>query len=512
MPKVLFLPLVLLLGFWVQGEEKPASAGEFTVMVYNVENLFDIDRVSPYDDYLEDPTNPHSYGPTKLMRKLQGVISVLKGAPGGAGPDVVMLNELEVDHTPESKVTDLGEFLKKHANTTYQAMLTKELTEELRGIPIEAWLLKALEDEGLKGYTIVTGSSEAPGSQHEASVKSGLLTRFPVLASKTHPTPHARGILEVRVDVGGKPVTFLVSHWKSKAGDPVCENQRLANAETVRKRLDELLAANPFEDVILGGDFNSHYNQGQRYPYMTKTALQDVLGSQGLESAMRESGGPVLYNLWFEVPPEKRFSDAFAGNWGTLMQILITRGLYDGTGIQYVDNSFGQLVLPGINARPPLNEPWSWTNYGPGWGTSDHFPVLARFRPVPPGEEGQAVALKNPSDIKEIPAEALPVGLAKLDRNALRPATALQGASDEELAKAMGEVFRVSGVVTKKRPLEIEVGGKTYALYSFDENIRKVIQEFKKGDSVNVLGELGIFKGRLQFLVQDPTWLRDSAR
>lgn len=499
----------LAAGLVFGGLQPAARPAEFTVVAYNVENLFDVDRVSPYDDYIEDPLNPHSYGPAKLMKKLKGITSVLKGVPGGNGPDLVLLNELEVDHTPESKVPDLAAFLQKYAGTTYDKMLSTELTDELRGVPVEAWLAKALEDEGLKGYTIVTGEVSSREGQHEASVKSGLLSRFPVRETKAHPTPHARPILEARLDVGGQPLTVLVSHWKSKAGDPVCENQRLGNAETVRKRLDEILSAEPNADVILGGDFNSHYNQGQRYPYMTKTALQDVLGSQGNEAGMRDSSGPLLYNLWFELPAEKRFSDAFAGSWGTLMHILVTRGLYDGQGIAYVDNSFGQLILPGLNARPPLLLPWPWTNYGPGWGTSDHFPVLARFRSGAP-PEAAAASWTPSSDGKQIPAEAIPVGFAKLDRNQLRPATSLQGAGDATLAEAMGEIFRVDGVVTKKRPLEIQVGDSFYSLYSFDENIRKVIQEFKKGDKVSLLGKLGIFKGKLQFLIEDPTWLRGS--
>ena len=39
----------------VVAEEKAAIAPEqeFTVMAYNVENIFDVDRVTPYDDYLE---------------------------------------------------------------------------------------------------------------------------------------------------------------------------------------------------------------------------------------------------------------------------------------------------------------------------------------------------------------------------------------------------------------------------------------------------------------------------
>ena len=57
------------------GEEKPADASgkDFLVMTYNVENLFDVDRVAKFDDYTEIPDDPNSYGPTQLLGKLRGI-------------------------------------------------------------------------------------------------------------------------------------------------------------------------------------------------------------------------------------------------------------------------------------------------------------------------------------------------------------------------------------------------------------------------------------------------------
>ena len=70
---------------------------------------------------------------------------------------------------------------------------------------------------------------------------------------------------------------------------------------------------------------------------MKTTGLNDVLRSQGNELAVR---GPQrdLYNLWFELPAPERGSDTYRGEWGTLMHLIISRGLYDFRGVQYVDN------------------------------------------------------------------------------------------------------------------------------------------------------------------------------
>jgi len=473
-------------------------------MAYNVENLFDVDRVSSYDDYLESPTDENSYGPSKLARKLKTIATVLKSVGNGRGPDVVILNELEVDHSPESKVSDLPEFLQKYSGTTYEKMLTSDLTDELRGIPVQAWLLKALEDEGLHGYTVVVGDVPETAQKHQDAITTGLLTRFPIVSKKTWETPSARGILETELEVGGAKVIILGNHWKSGAGNPAMENTRLGNAKTVRDRLDQILQTNPAADVVIGGDFNTQYNQGQRYSFMTKTAVQDVLGSQGDAKVLGGEGKPDLYNLWFDVDPEKRYSDEYNGEWGTLIQMIITRGLGDGKGVDYVPGSFHQVLVPGVNVREPLGLPWRWTNYGPGWGASDHFPVMATFRV---GDGAKAVGAAVPQS--SLPQkEAVRVGFDRVDRSKLRNASVLQSASAEEVARAIGEYFLVEGTLSKIRPLEIEVGGKPYSLHSYDKNLKDAIRVMAKGSQVKVVGELGLYKGKLQFIIQDPSWIK----
>jgi len=488
----------------VPAPNTPTQPKRFWVMTYNVENLMDVDRVAPYDDYAEIPDDPNSYSPVKLLRKLQTICRVLKSAPGGMGPDVVILNELEVDQTPESAVADLKEFLKKYEATTYEKMLTTELNDDLRGLPVEAWLLKALEDEGLKGYTILVGEVDPNAGQHGEAIKVGLLTRFPVQEKKTHPTNQARGILEAKLDVEGHPLLVFGNHWKSGAGNPAMENVRLGNAKVLRDRLNQVFQENPQVDVILGGDFNTQYNQGQRYSFMPKTGLQDVLGSQGDPAIFTKTNGPDLYNLWFEVPPEKRISDEYSGEWGTLMQLLVSRGLGDGQGVDLVPGTLTQLRIPDLNTQGPLELPWRWTNYGPGWGASDHFPVMAQFQVA----SGNPPSFAARSWSAVAPKEVLKVGFDRIDRSKLRNASVLKDASVEDLAKAIGEIFMVEATFSKIRPLEVEVDGKSYSLHSFDKDLKDVLRKEPKGKRMKFLGELGLFKGKLQFVVHDPSWIK----
>ncbi|MFM8334201.1 MAG: endonuclease/exonuclease/phosphatase family protein, partial [Opitutaceae bacterium] len=370
------------------------SARTFTVVAYNVENLFDLDGVSVYEDY-----EPARYTPAHALTKLRNIARVVAKFDGGRGPDVLLLSEIEVDATPGAAAPDYDAILQRLRGTTLDQLLgAKPLDPAVADLPAEALLLKALADAGMTGYQVITGENvTAPGSERRQEIRCAVLTRLPVRDVRSHPTLNARAILEVQADVDGAPLYLFANHWKSGASDPETEPVRVANARTLRARLDAILAMDPNADIIIGGDLNSQYNQRQRYPRMKETGINDVLGSQGNELAVRQPGCP-LYNLWFELPPEQRGSDTYRGEWGTLMHLLISRGLYDRAGVQYIDNSFAVGIFEGLNADAK-GLPLRWQFTGPaGRGASDHFPVSARFRTVPDGRADQWVNLTNPSD------------------------------------------------------------------------------------------------------------------
>ena len=60
------------------------------------------------------------------------------------------------------------------------------------------------------------------------------------------------------------------------------------------------------------------------------------------------------------------------------MHMPITQGLYDDSGICYIDGSFDKSVIPGINADLIGRLIW-WHSAGKTGWVSDHFPVYALF-------------------------------------------------------------------------------------------------------------------------------------
>ncbi len=498
----------LVLSFQLAAETVAPAGRTFSVVVYNVENLHDVDGIALYDDY-----QSAEYTPAHLAVKAANIAKVLVRVDGGAGPDVVVFNEIELDQTPDSTVRDYDRWLAGLAGKPLaQVLATRPLPAELAGVPAEAWLLKACVDAGLKGYRVAV-TDERPSLHadgHGQAIRNVVFSRFPVRAVKTFPILNARGILEVTLDVDGVPFTVLANHWKSGASDVVTEDTRRQNARVLRARIDALLADDPRADVLVAGDLNSQYNQRQRYRAMGPTAINDILGSQGNELALRGKDRD-LYNLWFELPSDQRGSDIFREEWGTLMHLIVSRGLYDQRGIQYVDGSFSVLKLPGLNADV-FGRPVRWSRGREPSGFSDHFPLYARFRVVPAAEASDKwMPLVRPSRTEEGPAEPVSVQVATVDlfAAAIDPQS-LAPEKDLRDGTYTGRIFRLEAParVDERGYVTVEVRGATYDVFTHDKDLRPRIKAQADQGKLRCYGELGQYRGRWQFVLQGKEWLR----
>lgn len=484
------------------------EAAPFSVVSYNVENLFDADGIAVYDDY-----QPDKYTPEHLSVKVANIAKVLARINKGAGPEIALLNEIELDQTPDSTIKDYDKWLESVSGTTAAALLAQRpLPAELAGLPVEAWLLKACVDAGLTGYKVAT-TDELPGNHEDgrgASVRNVVFSKFPITAVKTHPTTNARGILEATLDVEGHPLIVFVNHWKSGAGDPETEIIRRENAKTLRARLTQILTEDPNADVIIAGDLNSHYNQKQRYREMRTTGINDILGSQGNELAIRGKSRD-LYNLWFELPSDQRGSDVYKEEWGTLMHLILSRGLYDQNGIQYEDGSFAVMKFPGLNSNA-LGLPNRWSRGKVPSGFSDHFPLYARFRTVDTNDRTKWMAITKPSETEDgsgtpVQVETSPVDLFAA---ALKPAS-LPAGTDIRDGTYTGRIFYIEEkpFVNEKGYVSVKVNDLVYDVFSHNKDLRETIRtQAKTQAKIRFYGELGQYRGNWQFVVQGKEWLR----
>lgn len=480
------------------------AARDFMVVAYNVENLFDADGIAQYDDF-----KPDKYGAAQLSTKVRNAAGLIAKFNGGKGPEVVIVNEIEIDFTPSGSKPDYKELLKKYSGTTVQRMLAGTPSVEITDLPAEFFLLKELNDLGAGPYNIVLGEDTPEGtSGRPAVVRNAIFSAIPVLAARSHPTSNARHIVEAKLEVDGATLYVFANHWKSGASDPATEHTRVQNAGVLRARIDEILSGDSQADIIIGGDLNSQYNQSVRYPKMKETGINTILGSQGNELAIR---GPqrALYNLWYELPPEGRVSDLYRDEWGTLMHLIISRGLYDYRGVQYVDNSFGVAKVAGVNADA-TGRPVRWSNQGSGAGFSDHFPVFARFTTVTDNAPDRWLALRRPSDQEESGPNVQKINYAAIDlgKVAVKSSDIPSGANLRD-GSWNRKIVRVEGKVVGERPFSVEFRGERWEVFAHDKELRTgFYKSHKLGDRVRFYGELGNYKGRWQFVILDKAWIK----
>ncbi len=480
------------------------AARPFLVVSYNGEHLFDADGKANLDEY-----KPETYTPRHVLTKFQNAATLLAQFEQGRGPDILILSELELDLTPPAGPRDYDALFARYAGLTLPEMLGPKFDRGIADLPSEFLLAKALADRGIKDYRLVVADDTVTSlGGRRIEHKNGVFTRFPVKASRTHPLRDARAIVEVLVEIDGAPLYVFANHWKSGASDPVTEEVRIDNARTLRARLDEILRADPHADIILGGDFNSQYNHRQRNPRMKVTGLNDVLGSQGNELAVRGRQRD-LYNLWYELPPAARGSDTYRGEWGTLMHLIVSRGVYDYRGVQYVDDSFAVAKFPGLNVDA-AGLPARWSGDGPtGGGFSDHLPISARFITVPDNRTDRWIPLRRAS-VEDAAAPEARIDYSGLDFARIEAETkALPAGASLQAEPFKGRYFRVEGQVAPGSRHAVVFRGETFDVWSFDEPLRnRLRQEYREGATLRFYGRLGQFRGRWQFVIEDASWVK----
>ena len=310
------------------------------VATYNVENLFDASRDgTEYDTYI-----PGKHDWNKNMV------------------------EIKLNHTAEV-ICDL--------NADILGL------QEIENINILQQLLSRLERVGCPyRYSAITDKKGAP-------IQVALLSRYPILGQQDIQVGYAgrtRNILEVEIDVKGSPLTVFVNHWKSK-GNRGYESKRIPYAKALQSRIAKMPEK---KEYLILGDFNSDYNA-----YLTledklndtkgRTAFNDVLrtkkGSDLVEEEeMGRAEKGVHYTLWKELPIHERWSHYFYGKKSSIDQIVLPRQMFDGRGIDYVNDSFRVFKAPYLFTKKRYINRWEYKNgKHRGKGYSDHLPVYAYF-------------------------------------------------------------------------------------------------------------------------------------
>ena len=333
------------------------SDQEIDIVSYNVHNLFDAEESG--SEYPEFRPSKGSWNKELYARRLSNAVRAVKSFEGGgkagnrrvAAPDVLCLQEIE----NQQVLADLSERFGR----------------------------------GIYAYWAI-------GGPEGAIIHSGVLSRFPIVALRTHSVLDAwgfgpmRDILELELKCGdaGNIIVF-VCHWKSKMeGAEETEPARRAAAALLADRIRALEADRPDLPVIVCGDFNESPDEYLRVQRAYPTAIMDaglataanppegeplrVAGSwDELMSAPQRPASALLYSAWSESP--ESFSIAYKDAREQFDSFFLSASCRDGKGIEFEE--FRVADDPELFAED--GTPFEW------WGSegfSDHLPVRVVLR------------------------------------------------------------------------------------------------------------------------------------
>jgi predicted extracellular nuclease len=311
------------------------SKKQFTVVSYNVENLFDTLDTKGKSDEDFTPSGNYQWNSQRYYKKINDLAKVLSSVNPGKFPDLIGLIEIENINV----LKDLASS-KNIAKAKYQVILVEG--PDPRGI-----------DCGL-----MYRASSFKYLSHKA---------IPIRLEPSN--KRTRDILYVKGLVSKDTVHVFVNHWTSRrGGEEESEGKRDQCALALKHQVDSIIQVNPNSNVLIMGDFNDEPSDA---------SIHDILGAH----APNEPS--LLINLMAGLDQQGKGTYYYKGEYNMLDNLIVTKNLttkkagfrlYENTGYIY-NPEF--ICFTNKNGDKSPSRTYSGKNYYGGY--SDHFPVYMIF-------------------------------------------------------------------------------------------------------------------------------------
>lgn len=320
-----------------------AMGQEFSIMTYNVENLFDTRHDSLKNDRDFLPTSTLHWTPSRFYKKVHNVMQVIAGVGKWEPPVLVGLCEIENDYVLKTMVR-----YEPYDRLGYDYIHYEG--PDARGIDVALLYRKDMFN---------------PISS----------TPIPVILPNGKP---GREILYVCGMLNDEIMLHIFEvHFPSRReGAEFSEPNRIAAGKVVADAVDSIRAIDSRAGIIIMGDFNDNPSDIvptevlNAYPYTTEVYDDDK-----------------LYNLFHNG---KRYEDRtygsyyHQGEWDMLDQIMVSGSLLNG-------NAGIKINTPGKIYSPEWLSEWNEKEHknvphrmyaGPHYkgGVSDHYPIYFTFK------------------------------------------------------------------------------------------------------------------------------------
>ncbi len=337
------LAIILIIAIQVVSQNSYyKKENNFTIVFYNVENLFDtINDPGKIDEqFLPDSNKKWNTG--RYKKKINDLGKVISSININELPELIGLCEVE------NKAV-LKDLISNRFLTKGKYAIVHEESPDARGIDVA---LLYREDE------------------------------FKYLNHQIHriyydfePETTTRDILYVKGELKNREILHVfINHWSSRRnGQEESEPKRIHTAEILRLKVDSVLKDNRKAKIVILGDFNDE---------PTNKSLFEVLNAT---NDIRLGNNRQLYNLMFDKSINGMGTYNYRGNWNMLDNIIVSQSLLTNKKGYIVSSDGGQIFrkrwMMYDNVKTGQMTP-SKTYGGPNYygGISDHFPVFVILR------------------------------------------------------------------------------------------------------------------------------------
>lgn len=317
---------------------------QYTVMFYNVENLFDV-----YDDpnILDDeflPEGPKNWTESKYKKKLSNIEQVLFAVASAnkSFPTIIGVSEIENRRVLDDVVSQ-----PKLAKANYQ--IVHYDSPDARGVDV-ALFYRPDQFKYLWSTPIKTVIPDRPDFR-------------------------TRDILAVCGTIDGELFLIFVNHWPSRrGGNEASEYLRVGAAQTLKNYIEYQQILHPDVKIIIMGDLNDD---------PVDKSIYETLGAKGKTSEVKPFG---LFNPFYAMLKAGYGSLGYDDAWNIFDNIIINENLLNATTgelkiqkapkSKYYGTIFKRTFMvqqEGQYKNYPLRTYSGNTFMG---GYSDHFPVF----------------------------------------------------------------------------------------------------------------------------------------
>jgi len=327
--KLLILILISLL-ISIKAEKKDT----LYVASWNVENLFDnIDDPNKNDE--EFTAQGHKeWTNERINDKMSNLASVIKYMNNGDGPDLIGFMEVE-----------------------HKYLIEKIAVNFLHNKSYKVVGFESPDFRGIDNYILYD------------SVKLELVeyNKIPVQFNSVDYV--TRDILHGLFKYDGELLDLFVNHWPSRrGGEESSQPRRISAASTLRRYIDSLVSVRDIPNIIIVGDFN---DEPDNY------SIENILKAGRLDESDK-----LLHNLALKKYEDGLGTHYYNKEFNMLDQIIISSGLLNNKGLDYIPNSFEIVKSNFFIYTEGKNEGAIKSSFGGGkylGGYSDHLPVAAKF-------------------------------------------------------------------------------------------------------------------------------------